>query len=173
MLPLILLAIAATAPALAAELVRRPLSIAITDNSPLLVYRPDIPRPEENATRSGMAHQSWNVSFSGSKWSEWTPNRVGHGKSEHRVSWPNATVTFSFMGTGVQFLGYTEENTQIALRLTQSTSADTGKVTYPDEDGSLATLKVAWGWHTVQLFLRTGTVVLTGVEFTTLIETFQ
>lgn len=173
MLPFILLAIATIIPALAAELVRRPLNISITDNSPLLIYRPEIPRPEENATRSGMEHQSWNVSFSGSKWSEWTPNRVGHGNSEHRVSWPNATVMFSFMGTGVQFLGSVEEQTNIELRLIESTSADGGQVAYSEEDGKLASLSVDWGWHTVQLFLRTGTLALTGVQFTTEVETFQ
>lgn len=172
MLPLIL-AITAITPALAAELFRRPLNISITDNSPLLIYRPEIPRPEENATRSGMAHQSWNVSFSGSKWSEWTPNRVGHGTSEHRVSWPNATVMFSFMGTRVDFLGSTGERTSIELRLIESTSADGGQVSYSNKEGKLASLEVAWGWHTVQLFLRTGTVALAGVQFTTEIESFQ
>lgn len=172
MLPLIVLSIAAISPALAAELQRRPLNITITDNSPMLIYSPGIPRPEENSTRSGLARDSWNVSFSNSKWSEWTPNRVGHGTSEHRVSTPNATVSLSFMGTGVRFLGHTEDNANVSLRLVQSTIPK-GRASYDDGRGTVADLQLRWGRHTVQLTLHNGTMVLTGVEIRTEIETFQ
>lgn len=172
MLPLMLAMLGAIAPALASQ--RRPLNISITDNSPLLWYDPDVPRPEENTTRTGAPTDSWNVTWSSTPWSLWTPNRVGHGTSAHATKAVGASVTFSWMGTGVTFLGHLDgQSAAVELQLLESFSAQEGEVHYPG-DGRLASLHgLSWGWHQVRLILKAGTVSVTGLEYSTEIETQQ
>ncbi|KAI9638693.1 uncharacterized protein MKK02DRAFT_43102 [Dioszegia hungarica] len=76
----------------------QPFNLTLSSQSPTLFYYP-------NFTGSGLS--SWNVSYSDSSWSTWSPSSLnnGVGSSVHWSNLSDSSVTFSFYGTAAYIYG--------------------------------------------------------------------
>lgn len=75
-------------------------NVTILDQSPLITYYP---------SRSGIDTQTWNVSYDGTPWSEFSPGAIANGSSMHKTYFIGATASFGFKGTAVYILGEGED----------------------------------------------------------------
>lgn len=151
-------------PGVAAALGNIEYQLAISDQSPALVWNPSPPTPGSNGDQSkGLPNKAWNVTYSETSWGEWTAGASGAGTSAHLTSAPGATLMVDFVGTGVAFLG-TADGAQLSL------VANGGSTSISSVDGTLATVSgLDYGSHSVTLVSSSGTVSVTGVTVTTVV----
>lgn len=133
-----------------------PYSFSITDMSPMLVYSP---------SSSGPADQTWNQSWSQSDWTKYMPEEdmMGDGISAHSTVFAGASVTLSFLGTGVSFSGVASGSVALIV--------DGGSDSPSDLDVSNATLASVSGldyaWHNATLKLHSGALSVQSAGITT------
>lgn len=127
-------------------------NITITDQSPTIFYSPP---------RAGPASETWNITYSGSNNSAWTPGAVGNGDSTHYTTFVGASLSFGFKGTAVYVLG-SETNDGDSVMTIGNNTADTGP------EGILGyRTGMADKWWPVKLNVTgTGGVNITGIIFT-------
>jgi hypothetical protein len=139
--------------------------LRMSDQAPVLVWTPT---PQISDTDKGYPAKAWNVTYNESSWASWTEGNSGKGKSAHTTSFVGASVTVSFIGTGVSFYGSIDDGHV-------EVSADGGGI-YPfyDNISPLALVNgLEYGVHSVTLYTRgtpTTLVSISGVEVTTWIE---
>ncbi|KAL7424967.1 hypothetical protein Q5752_000654 [Cryptotrichosporon argae] len=119
----------------------------IPDVSPMMRFWP---------SRSGLAAETWNETFSGSPWSTWANNTIGAGSSAHTTSRVGATVAVSWEGTAVWW-----------------NANSTGTYTLDVDGQSYGQALEATGlndsWHTATITVDTGTFSVMGA--TTMYQT--
>lgn len=142
----------------------RPLNVSIPNNSPLLIYRPNV--------TSGLPSEAWNITWSESPWSKWQPKALGTGRSAHVTSNNTAYVYFSFVGTQIHFMGkcpgcnltlFVDKDSYFGL------TNDLG-----DAEGAVASSPpMPFAYHTASLAITNGTMELTNVVYTTELATYR
>lgn len=129
-------------------------NITITDQSPTIFYTP---------SKAGPASETWNITYSESDSSAWTPGAVGNGYSSHITTFESASLSFGFKGTAIYVQG-TETNDGSSVMTVGSQLAD--KV--GGRDGLVAYktgLEDKW-WPVKLNVTGTGSVAITSIIFT-------
>lgn len=155
---MVLLVAMALALATVAQAAFESYSFKVTDMSPMFAYSP---------SSSGTADQTWNQTWSQTNWSQWMTGQdmMGQGFSSHTTTFAGATVSISFLGTGVTFTGDASGSVSVIV--------DGGSDSPSDVSAVNTTVGQATGldyaYHTVTLKLHSGELALQSAQIATYI----
>lgn len=154
--------------AVSAQATNKDFNISIVDNDPQITYTPVVPQAPANGS-TGLAVNTWNVTFTDVPWSSWVESRVGRGTGYHTTAKKGANAAVSWYGTAVYFFGYTEEGGTVGLQVDGGSPSNPA----PASEGLLAgATGLQLGYHTAVLTFTgsSGAVYISNVDMTSTMQ---